>query len=537
MINIVVYGKPRSFESHEYAFDDENIISGDNSFPEPIIKPKNYKELVLHYFANNDYAGIDCYIRAKGFESERDGIVFGVALKSNHDFSVTKVIKALLLPYLTDFASELLDGDERFVCPSILNALNGTEWGNEEISTIRESVEQSLITLPNKDKKLCLLYAPILDYDQIHLIESQLKEYSEVYISSNLDVFKDSLNGVVLRLTGNVIHTIKDGAIVAIQDPAIEGSPLSTSTSNKKHYTFGGPHSGEEGLGVDPPSLSDKPKGEHDGRNDSMISEGGNDDDGGKTGMGTIAVIATICIIILIAVILFVKHANNHSDNTGGASSQSDSVSIGVSGGTTGAGSNTDELKLSEKDNITVQFNKHENPIKQFLQLKLTWDSSLSLVTDDFSLDVNHHEIVEITQDKKLKVKNSPTHETIVTVKAMYQGRICGSQDYIIAKKQPDVAPKTLSATGHNDYSGAYIQFSRGNNRSVFNREEHVKLSALDKDGKLITGGEWDLVGLSNSGSTKDNPITVWGTSPKTYSVRYKTNNKVLATTPFTVGL
>ena len=47
MINIVVYGKPRAFESHEYGFDVDNSTSVDNSFPEPILKPKKYQDLVV----------------------------------------------------------------------------------------------------------------------------------------------------------------------------------------------------------------------------------------------------------------------------------------------------------------------------------------------------------------------------------------------------------------------------------------------------------------------------------------------------------
>lgn len=431
MINIVVYGKPRSFESHEYGFDDDNIISGDNSFPEPKLKPKNYNEPVLHYFAGNGYAGVECYTRAKGFESERDGLVFGVALKANHDFSVKDVIDTLLMPFLSDFASVLLDGDERFVCPSILDALNGTKWGSEEISTIRESVKQNSIPFPNK--KICLLYAP--EDNQIHHIESQLKEYSDVYISSNLDIFKDSINEVVLKLTGGVIHTIKDGAIVVLQDGDIRENTSTTYTIPKKQYKFGGIRREKGEQKGDSNTHSNVSQDGPEVGNGITNDDGGNGNNRNWTRALKIALIAILFVIILIVVLRFIKPAKNPSDAAtgigGSTPSQSSSAAIGASGSTTGSGSSTETSTYFGAEDVRVQFTPHTAPINDWLQLQFTHDSPIR-VQSDFILAVDHPEIVEITNDNKLKVKTKPTKETIVTVTAKYNGQDCGSQKYKI---------------------------------------------------------------------------------------------------------
>lgn len=509
MINIVLYGKPRGFESHEYGFDIDNTTAVDNSFPEPLLKPKNFQEPVLHYFSREGYSGIEYYTRAKGYESERDGIVFGIALKTDHDFDLTKVVNDILSRYWSDFASVLLNEVERFSYPTILKILNGTKWGGEDISIIQKSIEQA--PLNNPSKNLCLLYAP--EFDQIHAVEAQLKQYSDVYISANLDIFNDSINSVVLNLTGGKIHTIKDGAIVEIQ----KGSTSSSSTRRKNTPQWGGKEGKDEPKNTAITNNNNQEKDNGYGNGDGGDGYGNGNGEGKKKKWITIASIAVIAIIALFLVL----HKSNPS-NSGKSLKNGTTTNAG---GTAQPG-NTDE-------HVTVYFNQYYKPINESLNLKpmLIKEQNSSIVLSDITFSVDHSEIVEIKTENQiyiLSVKQRPKIETNVTVTANYQGNIIGSARYKIAKEESNSKSGTTTGTSTSN-SPKYsipisIHYMDGHTeRTTHKKGEHETATATDKNGNILQDGNWRLIGGSDfrCDNLQKNPITVWAEKQGDYQLEY----------------
>lgn len=498
MINIVVYGKPRAFESHEYGFDVDNSTSVDNSFPEPILKPKKYQEMVLHYFSREDgCSGIEYYNRAKGYESERDGIVFGIALKTEHDFEITKVVDNILERYWSDFAGVLLNDEDRFSYSSILEILNGTKWSQEDISLIQGSVKQGSLSSPNKD--ICLLYAP--DYDQIQKVESKLKEYADVYISYNLDVFKDPINSVVLNLTGGKIHTIKDGAIVELQ----EGNTSSTSSTRKKPIKWGGRNKEGKKNNIG----SDK-------NNQNEINDDSNDN-GEKNKRILIATITGIVAAVIAIVVIVLLHSGPKDDPKGGT---------GGNGGNQGSGSVGGSSSPSENENITVEFSQYNNPINNFYDLsgfKLNTPENSSIVKDDITIDVDKKDIVEIRKENgktKLVVTKHPDVETTVTVTASHNNTIVGGQTYKIAKKEN--TDRQQSKKEPVEYENVSIKYSSGNQQRWFTKGTKINVTAEDKNGTKVPG-KWILPSnVRHEGNLNGNSITIWSDNAGEYNIRFE---------------
>lgn len=506
MINIVIYGKPRAFESHEYAFDAGKAASVDNSFPEPILKPTNFQEPVLHYFSREGYAGIECYNRAKGFESERDGIVFGIALKTDHDFVITKVFDNVLMRFWPDFAGALLNAEDRFICPSMLEALNGTSWGDEDISIIQQSLEQGTIQIPNK--KICLLYAP--EYEKISIVESQLKDYSDVYISGNHEIFKNPINKVVLNLTGGKIHTIKDSAIVEVQ----KESTSTTSQSRRKPYNWGG--SVKHGLertgnryGSYQSDSGESDELEYSSQRKSQINK--------LTKIITVSLVAILVIgFVLFKVFSPTKESpGNNGNNSTGGTVVPEYPSL-----------------PNEYPDIKVRFNPYSDPIKESLPYIFVLNNSYNspVVYSDITLSVDRPDIVELKKNENdrycLVVKNRPTIETTIKITAKYENQIVGEKTYKIAKKE-DNKPVTKGTTGTNSYKDVIIVFDKRQSGSVFMLSEKIQLTAKEKDGNIVKGGTWsysdDAVKINTNRTA--NPTTVWAVRPGTYTIKYTYNN------------
>lgn len=502
MINIVIYGKPRAFESHEYGFDADNATAVDNSFPEPILKPKNYREMVLHYFSRDGYSGLECYNRAKGYESERDGIVFGIALKTNHDFDITKVVDNVLVRYWSDFASVLLTEEERFAYPSILAVLNGTKWGDEDVLNIRGSIEQASPRVPNK--KICLLYAP--EYDQISVVESLLKEYEDVYISDNLDIFKDSINKVVLNLTGGKIHTIKDGSIVEYY----EGNVQATPSSRKKPYKWG---NGKR-----------TPKGPEDnaGSNIGIEDDGGGDSDNRK-GMIAIAIAAAIVAFVVLFFVFRSPKSEVVAQKPG-----TDTTATTGAGGSNASGT-METPPLSEEVKVNVQFKTFNNPIKESFRITPTIQKSDNspVVTSDIKFEVDNLDIVEIINENNnptLKVKNRPNVETTVTVFAKYKETVIGSQQYIIAKKETGTIHTAENSGQQKKYVDPIKPFYKDNHNvnTVHQVLEHEIVTVKDAKGNNLSGGNWTIEdGIVHSSETSDNPFEFWAKKAGVYTLKY----------------
>lgn len=465
MINIVLYGKPRAFESHEYAFDNDKPAAVDNSFPEPLVKPKAYDNVVLHYFSRAGYSGVEYYNRAKGYESDRDGIVFGLALKTDYDYSIGNVIDNVLERYWSDFAGVLLNNENRFVSPSILGVLNGVKWGDDDVSIIRNALKQC--EPPTPKKKLCLLYAP--EYDKISAVESQLKEYADVYISDNIEIFKDLINSVVLKMTDGVIHTIKDGTIAVF-----EGGKTLPPLPRKNPPKWGGKKDEPEPeksrdvkKGVAVPVVNEKVYvDDFNGREEKI---GSNDN---KKRWIVLAITAAIIAVILV-ILLLVKP----SPKQDGSGSNADSVEV----------PDTEVQELANE--ITVAFNSYDSPIKQSLPLEVEINKpkNSSYASFNIKLEVDRTDLVRIDNEGdnyKLVVINNPESETDVKVLAKCKDVVVGDQTYKIAAKQKtEMSKDTKSGGATAGVSGTAKPDARNSESPVY---EDVKIIITDGDNRAV---------------------------------------------------
>ncbi len=520
MISIVIYGKPRAFESHEYGFDDDKTSSVDNSFPEPLLKPKNYEEMVLHYFARSGYSGIECYNRVKGFESERDGIVFGIALKTDHSFDITDVFDNILLRYWSDFASVLLNQDDAFLHASILDVLNGTKWDEEDVSLLQETIKQKPSQTPSK--KICLLFAPQIE--QISKVESLLKEYEDVYISANPDIFKDPINNVVFKLAKGKINTIEDGTIVEMVS---ESSLTSSGHSGKKTpYEWGGNRKdssgvsggGATGKGKDASGISGG--GSVSKEKNWGVGSGKSTDEKGR-GIRTVALFSVLVVLCGLFLILNPFGNKQESGSPGtdkGGGGQTPEASVGVVGGSI------------VNNGVSVSFNPYKKDINKSLQLNISLSKpeNSSVVSSDISVEHDHPDLVEIKEEDGkyfLKVKKNPESRTSVTVTARYSGQIVGQQTYGIAPRKKD--PTTPTSSHKHQYEGIRIVYSQGSEQTYFSIGQKIDVTAKDSKGIIVRmdDGVWTLPdGIKNSSSNnskRNNPITIWAIDAGMYKITY----------------
>jgi len=214
MKNIVVFGKPKSFESYEFEFQGISESNKENTHIEPLLKPKK-GQTVLHYFVKEGYACFEYYEYAKGFESDRLGSVFGIGLKSDNDINLTYAIDKVLIAFWSEFASSFLNENDNFILSTMVDSLKTTKFGDEEIQLLVNSTNN----LPfNKNKKSNILLLVAADLTELKAVESQIKEYSEVYIADNPDIFKDSINDLLLSKINNQIFRLKEGVIVPFEE-------------------------------------------------------------------------------------------------------------------------------------------------------------------------------------------------------------------------------------------------------------------------------------------------------------------------------
>lgn len=221
MINIVVFGKPRSFESYEFEFDGQHLSNPRNTHPEPIVKhPDTSWGPIYHYFKREGIDGLELYAPCEGFDSDRPGIIFGVGLKSNHDFDLTKTID-LLTRYWGDLATAFIDGNNKFTTSTIVDTLHNTEWSEEEVSDIRNTIKPNTLANIKIKKELLLLVAN--DITEIENAEMSIKQYADVYIANDTSLFRDLINRTVFeKQARGRIHSVTDGKIVVIADASIQ---------------------------------------------------------------------------------------------------------------------------------------------------------------------------------------------------------------------------------------------------------------------------------------------------------------------------
>ncbi|MBQ6237430.1 MAG: hypothetical protein IJK07_04345 [Bacteroidales bacterium] len=517
MINIVVYGKPRAFESHEYGFDVDKTVADDNSFQEPLLKPQNYDEPVLHYFSRSGYSGMEYYSRVNGFESERGGIVFGIALKTNHEFDAKQLVNDVLYQYRTEFAELLLtkEDDWRFKTPSVLDILKGTKWPDEDISIIKKPIRSGRPQTPNK--KLCLLYAP--EFDQIFDVEQQIKEYEDVYISSNSDIFKDPINNVVLKLANKKIYKIKDDKIVDFHNENTTSSivkpqkPLKWGTVNKGTVEQDSNESSSNDIIYD-------------------------DKEEERKGIGlnrkTMILLGIVVSAIILLLVLFLKPKNEKENEQ----TPSKTETIGGSGGSTASG-----RMATNEDSVSVTFKPWDQPINESCAIIPTLNKSpnSSIISSDINYSIDHTDIVKLEKIEnenkyKLKVLHKPDNETVVTVVAEYKGTEVGRQQYIIARK-PTTDHKIDKM---KDEQSITILYNNGQNTSDywFPIGGNVEISAVDKNKKIIKKVQWHFPPeiKSVNENTNINPITISLKTSGTYSFSVSRNGTTLASSQINIS-
>ncbi len=397
MTNFIVFGKPRAFESYEFVFDGDTP-SIENAHHEPILKPKRYEEPVLHYFAREGFVGLEYYTRAKGVESERDGIVFGVAIKSASDFSITDTVSRVLHPYWNDFASALLDGGGRFVESSIINQLNNTQWSQSEIDKIQSTSLSNSVKKPQKNNIL-LLETP--KFEDISLVESVVKEYSDVYLSRNSDIFKDPINDIVLKEANNQIYQIQGGKIES----------LVTARPPKKPQPI--------------TRLPIWPNGSSETNNNTRRS------------IFKRVLFAFVFVVLVIILICFWPNVDGNMTNGGEITKASDTIggkAVSVDDNIESAGTiNAKEVTLAYCPRPIQHTFKLDPEIKP---------TNCSDVPSDIKFDISDKSLAHINEKYELVVDNRPMEDTDITVNAYIRNVLLGKQHYTIAKaEQPTSVP------------------------------------------------------------------------------------------------
>jgi hypothetical protein len=433
MTNIVVYGKPRRFESYEYSFGSNVATTPEDTHREPVLKPKRYDDAVLHYFVKDDYAGLEYYTRAKGFDGDRDGLVFGLALKSDQDFNLTDTVENVLMPFWEDLAGALLDNNNKFCTDNILNTLRSTQWSADEIHTIQSTAKHTPIKQPNKE--LLLLVAP--DVAEISKFEVQIKDFSDVYIADNSEIFKDPINNIVLQAANNQIFIITNDTITQL----IETKQGGDGVKKKRATMWGSKKNGE---------------GSHNGHstsgNDDGVGFGNGHGNRNKTGYNLVkkALIVIVFIVPIICVILFFSGSFKSCSNP-----EFDGNGSG-SGGETPSSEAVEQSKEAQETFVanSVQLQPLNAAIKHSWNLKPTplYNGSAEQCltqASEISLELlgAGTEFVTI-EGTTLKVgTEKPTTDTKVTVIAKLNSTELGRQEYTIAKRATTPSNTTTPPT------------------------------------------------------------------------------------------
>jgi len=589
MINIVVFGKPNSYESYEYEFDGESFQNKENTHLEPAIKPQNFNDIVLHYYSKDGIIGCELYTRCYGYSSERQGIIFGVGLKSDHDFEIIEAIEKLLKPFWSDLASVFLDSSNKYISPSIVNSLKNTQWSDDEIqlvTSIKKNVEA-----PKAKYHDGILLLVASEMSKINDVESKIKEFSDVYIVSNAEVFKEPNNQSVLnKQAGDKIFQIEDKTIKQIsgaQSPSDGKKKLpqwDKGGSSKQPFTTNG---------------DDKTGGETGG----TIGNGGGSVKHPYDWKKIMTRVGLAAAIILVACLIFkpfihkqgeqkdtivlspsqdinkeliICNNNKESytweiegsgknyveiDQTGQKviikliqqPNKDKDITITVKSGSTQIGQQSYKIRKKELPKANkCTFRNYDEPINECLdltpQLSFNGDANVSTQLSEIKFEVDCNDLVSI-KDRKLLVNKSPDTDTKITVTAKLNGMEIGSQIYTIKAQDssrtiPDPDKKTgkiycYKKTDPNTLKNpATLSFT---NRSIAQYCFIVK----DENDNKFSDGQWGFnLGIICINQTTNNPTTItfddnkkkgYTATKQTIEVYYKVQDQKIATTQITL--
>lgn len=584
MIDIVVFGKPRSFESYEFEFDGHKEQSLTNTHLEPIIKPVDYNIPVFHYYKKDGIAGWEVYRRCRGFDSSRDGIVFGVGVKSDKDFDLIGSLTRYLIPFWEDFADAFLDSNKTFKIDSIIDRLKSTKWSSDEKEKVSSSIkEESIPDTINNDITL-LLVAP--DFSEIQKVENVIKTYSDVYIAGDATLFQMPINKTVLAKQANdEIHIINKGKIEKL---SLKKTEEETSDNKPKKRTWNWIWSNDE-------------------NSSSQQNSSDNDGEKKKTPSRLIAAILVLCL--LVAAIYFIFLSKPSADRIELARPENgyiiDSFNLQPElfhGESKRTSTRLEDIDWKREGNgvqyvewnpqetyFKINKNYYQNKPRQETQvtvtailgdkelgketykiekyrgpkankvimtpckalMKVSWsidpglfydnDPNVSTDLSEIQFTVSPTGIAHVDNEYKLVVDNRPDNDTQVTVTALLDGRSIGEQIYTIAKKETSSPLPTIERGSiicrklEIDYDPTSISFTP---RTI----EQYEFIAIDKNGNQLSGGTWSFgnnkIHIPNRNI---NPVSIGigegfnSNQTNSCKVSYKINNNTIAETTITI--
>lgn len=215
MVDIVVFGKPRSFESFSFDFEGHSGKSLVNAHGEPVIKPTGWEQQILHYYVKNDKLCFEYYIRASSCSADRAGSMLGIGIITDKDISLYEAL-CVLGSFLNDFCVSFLD-NRKFKKESIVNELQTTKWSDSEVKSVINLIKNTSFVNPSGES----LALVVSDLSDIKHVESDIKQYSEAYIVNDKKVFEVSEHSDYLNKCNKKIFTIDDkGCIVNVKPDA-----------------------------------------------------------------------------------------------------------------------------------------------------------------------------------------------------------------------------------------------------------------------------------------------------------------------------
>ena len=207
--SIIFFGKPNSFESYEFKAD--GITK--NNHAEPKLKPNQDQKDILHYYHKDDFYYLELYGFANAFKSGRSGIVIGVCLKSDKQFELSNQNISVLVKLLGFFKKKVLSG-VMFNSTSLGKYIETFDIHKDEIYQAIDYRKTGTSQLINN---IALLFFE--DYEnKIQFIGDEIINYTDIYISSNKDIFSNPLNNGLFYEANNLFHVVSDGKIIAYNE-------------------------------------------------------------------------------------------------------------------------------------------------------------------------------------------------------------------------------------------------------------------------------------------------------------------------------
>lgn len=587
MVEVVVFGKPRSFESYEFDFGVHLVQEVENSHHEPIIKPIGYNDVILHYYQKDGIAGWEVYRRCQGYDSDRPGIIFGVGIKSDKDFGLIDTMGNLLMPLWEDFAQAFLDKNYKFKFESIVSALKTTKWSPEEEEKVRNNVSGEDVKAAQQEKQLLLL--SIDNPNEIKSVEGSIKEFNDVYIASSPSIFQNLINKDVLaKQANNEIRIVKDGNIVLLQKTNPE-KPANEKNGNKSWITW---------IWGGKGSNSSDPE-----------TKGTGGDRKGPNNLHKLVATAAV-IALVVAIVCFFVFKSKPADRIElakapesgyitddfdlqpklfhGKSEKTSTKREEIKWSIEGDGSKYIDfddahylLKINDRFRTdkpreestiiviamhnekelgkeTYKIEKYRGPkankvimapcralmkVSWSIDPELFYDNNPNVSTDlgEIQFTVSPTGIAHVDNEYKLVVDNRPDNDTQVTVTALLEGKSIGEQIYTIAKKDTFSPPPTIEKGSiicrklGNNFDPTSISFT---SRTI---EQYVFI-AIDKNGNQLSGGTWSFgnnkIHIPNRNI---NPVSIGigegfnSNQTNSCKVSYKINNNTIAETTITI--